>query len=74
MAHLVYIKAKNDTKFNYASFAAYKNKEGKTVQLIDPDGQPVDKWELYQSMHAFDLEECGNIYKVIQWYIEGTLN
>lgn len=56
MAHLVYIKAKNDTKFNYASFAAYKNKEGKTVQLIDPDGQPVDKWELYQSMHAFDLE------------------
>lgn len=56
MAHLVYIKAKNTKKFNYASFAAYKNKEGKTVRLLDPDGQPMDKWELNQAMRAFDLE------------------
>jgi len=56
MAHLVYIKAKDTKKFNYASFAAYKNREGKTVRLLDPDGQPMDKWELNQAMRAFDLE------------------
>tara|TARA_R100000654_G_scaffold34542_1_gene59969 strand:+ start:121 stop:804 length:684 start_codon:yes stop_codon:yes gene_type:complete len=56
MAHLVYIKAKNLKKFNYASFAAYKNRQGKTIKLIDPDGQPMDKWELTQGMRAFDLE------------------
>ena len=56
MAHLVYIKAKDTKKFNYASFAAYKNKVGKTVRLLDPDGQPMDKWELNQGMRAFDLE------------------
>ena len=43
MAHLVYIKAKNLKKFNYASFAAYKNRQGKTVRLMDPDGQPMEK-------------------------------
>tara|TARA_A100000172_G_scaffold79582_1_gene66978 strand:- start:595 stop:1278 length:684 start_codon:yes stop_codon:yes gene_type:complete len=56
MAHLVYIKAKNLKKFNYASFAAYKNRQGKTVRLMDPDGQPMEKWELTQSMRAFDLD------------------
>lgn len=56
MAHLVYIKAKDHKKFNYASFAAYKNKEGKTVTLLDPDGNPMEKWELNNAMQGFDLE------------------
>lgn len=68
MAHLVYIKAKNLKKFNYASFAAYKNRQGKTVKLIDPDGQPLDKWELTQSMRAFDLdnEHDNRVYEFLK--------
>ena len=56
MAHLVYLKAKDTKKFNYASFAPYKDKKGKTVNLIDPDGNNVDKWEMNSSMQGFDLD------------------
>lgn len=68
MGHIVYVKAKDTKRFNYASFAAYKNRQGKTVYLIDPDGNKMDKWELHQSMQALDIDnEFDNrIYEYLQ--------
>ncbi len=68
MAHLVYIKAKDDKKFNYASFAAYKNKEGKTIKLLDPDGKEMEKWEMHSPMQGFDLENeyDARVWKYLQ--------
>ena len=42
MAHLIYVKAKDDKRFSYVKFGTYTLRNGKKSVLLNPDDLVVD--------------------------------
>lgn len=57
MKHVVLLKSKSPDKFNYAKFGTYKNSKGKRVELIDPNGDTLSGFELFNAVKSFDIND-----------------
>ena len=68
MKHIVLIKSSNPGKFNYAKFGNYKNRKGKLIELIDPNGLVVSGWEMHQAVVPLDIndEDDRRIYEFLK--------
>ena len=42
MAHLIYVKAKDDKRFSYVKFGNYTMRSGKKSVLLNPDDLVID--------------------------------
>ena len=68
MKHVVLIKAANPGKFNYAKFGTYKNRKGKLITLIDPNGLETTGWEMFQAVVPLDIndEDDRRVYEFLK--------
>ncbi len=60
MKHVVIIKSTNPSKFNYCKFGTYKNKRGKLIELIDPNGITTTGYEMFQAVLSLDLNDADD--------------
>jgi hypothetical protein len=56
MAHLVYVKAKDDKRFSYVKFGPYTKKNGKKAVLLNPDDLEVDGWGMSDPLSTLDID------------------
>jgi len=68
MRHIVLVKANKPDKFNYCKFGTYKNSKGKKIELIDPNGDVVSGYEMFQPILSLDLndEDDKKIYDFLK--------
>ena len=55
--HIVLIKSKNPKGFNYCKFGNYKDKQGRTVVLVDINDQKIDGYEMVQAVVSLDINQ-----------------
>ena len=55
--HIVLIKSKNPSKFNYCKFGNYKDREGKLKELYDINNQKVSGYEMFQAVVSLDINK-----------------
>ena len=55
--HIVLIRAKNPSKFNYCKFGNYKDTQGRNVDLVDVNDQKVSGYEMHQAVVSLDINE-----------------
>ena len=55
--HIVLIKARNIEKFNYVKFGNYKDARGINRILIDPNGEEVSGFEMFQAVKSLDIND-----------------
>jgi len=56
MAHLIYVKARDDKRFSYVKFGNYTRKNGKKSVLLNPDDIVVDGWEMSSAHTTLDID------------------
>jgi hypothetical protein len=56
MAHLIYVKARDDKRFSYVKFGTYTRPNGKKSVLLNPDDLPVDGWEMTNALTTLDID------------------
>ena len=56
MAHLIYVKARDDKRFSYVKFGTYTKRNGKKAVLLNPDDLPVDGWEMSNAHTTLDID------------------
>tara|TARA_R100000808_G_C2142377_1_gene150173 strand:+ start:1528 stop:2274 length:747 start_codon:yes stop_codon:yes gene_type:complete len=56
MAHLVYVKAKDDKRFSYVKFGPYTRRNGKKAVLLNPDDVAVDGWSMSDPLSTLDID------------------
>ena len=61
--HIVLVKARNIEKFNYVKFGNYKDGKGKNRILIDPNGEKLQGYEMFNAVKS--LEKIINIFYTI---------
>jgi len=68
MKHVVLIKSNQPSKFNYCKFGTYKNKKGKIMELIDPNGIALTGYEMFQAVVSLDIndEDDRRIYDFLK--------
>ena len=68
MRHVVLIKSNNPAKFNYCKFGTYKNKKGKIVKLIDPNGLEIEGFEMNNAILSLDInnEDDKRVYEFLK--------
>lgn len=68
MRHVVLIKSNNPAKFNYCKFGTYKNRKGKIVKLIDPNGLEVSGFEMNNAVLSLDInnEDDKRVYEFLK--------
>tara|TARA_R100001510_G_C7655258_1_gene214340 strand:- start:3976 stop:4704 length:729 start_codon:yes stop_codon:yes gene_type:complete len=66
--HIVLVKARNIEKFNYAKFGNYKDVKGKNRILIDPNGEEVSGYEMFNAVKSLDIndEDDKRIYEFLK--------
>tara|TARA_R110000824_G_scaffold67836_6_gene175646 strand:- start:29080 stop:29760 length:681 start_codon:yes stop_codon:yes gene_type:complete len=57
MKHVVIIKSRKPSAFNYCKFGTYKNKKGKLIELVDPNGITTTGYEMFQAVLSLDLND-----------------
>lgn len=57
MKHVVLIKSTQPSKFNYCKFGTYKNRKGKIIELIDPNGIKTTGYEMFQAVLSLDIND-----------------
>ena len=57
MKHVVIIKSRKPSAFNYCKFGTYKNAKGKLIELIDPNGITLTGYEMFQAVLSLDLKD-----------------
>ena len=55
--HVVLIKSKNPSKFNYCKFGNYKDREGRLKELVDINGQKTTGYEMFQAVLSLDINK-----------------
>ena len=68
MKHVVLIKSTQPSKFNYCKFGTYKNRKGKIIELIDPNGIKTTGYEMFQAVLSLDIndEEDKKVYEFLK--------
>lgn len=68
MKHVVLIKSKKPSKFNYCKFGTYKNSKGKIIELIDPNGNVTTGYEMFNAVVSLDIkdEDDNRIYEFLK--------
>tara|TARA_R100001082_G_C4359508_1_gene158606 strand:+ start:1229 stop:1960 length:732 start_codon:yes stop_codon:yes gene_type:complete len=68
MRHVVLIKSKNPEKFNYCKFGTYKDRKGKIVKLVDPNGIDISGYEMHQAVLSLNIndEDDKRIYEFLK--------
>jgi bifunctional DNA-binding transcriptional regulator/antitoxin component of YhaV-PrlF toxin-antitoxin module len=56
MAHLIYVKARDDKRFAYVKFGNYTQRNGKKSVLLNPDDVAVDGWEMSSAHTTLDID------------------
>jgi len=66
--HIVLLKARNVEKFNYCKFGNYKDEKGKNRKLIDPNGEEVTGYEMFNAIKSLDIndEDDKRIYDFLK--------
>ena len=66
--HIVLVKARNVEKFNYVKFGNYKDEKGKNRILIDPNGEEVSGYEMFNAVKSLDIndEDDKRIYEFLK--------
>jgi len=57
MAHLIYVKAKDDKRFSYVKFGTYTLRNGKKSVLLNPDDLVVDGWEMTSPLTTLNIDD-----------------
>ena len=57
MAHLIYVKAKDDKRFSYVKFGNYTQRNGKKSVLLNPDDIVVDGWEMTSALTTLNIDD-----------------
>ncbi len=57
MAHLIYVKARDDKRFSYVKFGNYTTKSGKKSVLLNPDDIVVDGWEMSSALTTLNIDD-----------------
>tara|TARA_R110000764_G_scaffold135062_1_gene223166 strand:- start:156 stop:917 length:762 start_codon:yes stop_codon:yes gene_type:complete len=57
MAHLIYVKAKDDKRFSYVKFGNYTMRNGKKSVLLNPDDLVVDGWEMSSALTTLNIDD-----------------
>ena len=67
MRHVVLIKSNNPAKFNYCKFGTYKDRKGKIVKLVDPNGLEVSGFEMNHAVLSLDInnEDDKRVYEFL---------
>ena len=55
--HVVLIKSNNPEKFNYCKFGNYKDKQGRSVNLVDINDQMTDGYEMSHALVSLDINQ-----------------
>ena len=55
--HIVLIKSTRPEKFNYCKFGNYKDRQGRSVNLIDINDQMTDGYEMFQAVLSLDINQ-----------------
>ena len=55
--HVVLIKSNNPEKFNYCKFGNYKDKQGRSVNLVDINDQMTDGYEMSHALVSLDVNQ-----------------
>ena len=68
MRHIVLIKSNNPEKFNYCKFGTYKDRRGKIVNLIDPNGLEIEGFEMNNAILSLDInnEDDKIVYEFLK--------
>ena len=66
--HIVLIKSKRPDKFNYCKFGNYKDKQGRSITLVDINDQMTDGYEMYQAVVSLDInqKQDNRIYEFLK--------
>ena len=66
--HIVLIKAKKPEQFNYCKFGNYKDERGKNRKLIDPNGEEISGYEMFNAVKSLDIndEDDRRIYEFLK--------
>jgi hypothetical protein len=66
--HIVLVKARNVEKFNYCKFGNYKDERGKNRKLIDPNGEEISGYEMFNAVKSLDIndEDDRRIYEFLK--------
>ena len=64
MKHVVIIKSRKPSAFNYCKFGTYKNKKGKLIELVDPNGITTTGYEMFQAVLSLDLNDADASFKI----------
>jgi bifunctional DNA-binding transcriptional regulator/antitoxin component of YhaV-PrlF toxin-antitoxin module len=57
MAHLIYVKARDDKRFSYVKFGTYTQRNGKKSVLLNPDDIVVDGWEMTSALTTLNIDD-----------------
>jgi len=57
MAHLIYVKARDDKRFSYVKFGNYTQRNGKKSVLLNPDDIVVDGWEMTSALTTLNIDD-----------------
>ena len=68
MRHIVLIKSNNPEKFNYCKFGTYKDRKGKIIKLIDPNGLDATGFEMNNAVLSLDInnEDDKRVYEFLK--------
>tara|TARA_Y100000310_G_C20620978_1_gene783263 strand:+ start:123 stop:860 length:738 start_codon:yes stop_codon:yes gene_type:complete len=68
MRHVVLIKSNNPEKFNYCKFGTYKDRKGKIIKLIDPNGLDATGFEMNNAVLSLDInnEDDKRVYEFLK--------
>jgi len=55
--HIVLIKSNRPDKFNYCKFGNYKDKQGRSITLVDINDQMTEGYEMFQAVVSLDINQ-----------------
>ena len=66
--HIVLIKSKNPKGFNYCKFGNYKDRQGRSINLVDINDQMTDGYEMFQAVLSLDINQKQDerVYKFLK--------
>lgn len=56
MSHKVVVRAKNPRKMGFIQFGNYTGRDGKLVELVDPNGNVIDYWRMTRPVTTLNLD------------------
>ena len=66
--HIVLIKSTKPEKFNYCKFGNYKDRQGRSINLVDINDQMTDGYEMFQAVLSLDINQKQDerVYKFLK--------